>query len=38
MMPLEKSFLNLESLSTGQNNRALLLSIYQLCMCFYRYG
>ena len=38
MMPPVKSFLNLESLSTGQNNRALLLSIYKLCIYFYRCG
>ena len=37
-MPPVQSFLNLESSSTGQNNKALLLPIYQLCMCFCRLG
>ena len=38
MMLPEKLFLNLESSSTGQIIRVLLLSIYQLSACFYKFG
>ena len=39
-MPPVQSFLNLVSLSTGQNNRALFIAINLsiVCMCFYRCG